>query len=234
MCKENHAHPHNHHHDFDAKDINATFYICLIINTVFVVVELLAGLIGNSLGLISDAGHNLTDILGIILALIAVKLIQKVDRKKSSSFITFCNAALLVAASVAIIYEGIEKLFETSEINSDLMMITAAIGIVVNGITAYLLMKKQKAEINVKVAYLHAAGDALVSVGVVISGFMIKITGLTILDAIISIAIGLIILIASLKIFINCTKKNNDGRRLSQKQKCENHCVEAVNLEIRK
>lgn len=198
---------HHHHHHVGVESMNKTFLVCIIVNLLFVGIEALVGYYGGSLGLVSDAGHNLSDVLGIGLAMLAFWLEHKrksVKAQEVSRIISIINALLLIVAVVVIVVEAIHKFTDQTEVNGKAMIITALIAIFVNGLTAWMLMKGEKENVNVRAAFLHAAADALVSVGVVVSGIVIYYTGWVMIDPIISIVISLIILVPSLKLLVEC------------------------------
>lgn len=202
-CEEHH----HHHHHVGVESMNRTFLVCIIVNLLFVGIEALVGYYGGSLGLVSDAGHNLSDVLGIALAMLAFWLEHKrksVRAHEISRIISIVNALLLIAAVVVIVVEAIHKFTDQTAVNGKAMIITALIAILVNGLTAWMLMKGEKENVNVRAAFLHAAADALVSVGVVVSGVVIYYTGWVMIDPIISLVISLIILVPSLKLLVEC------------------------------
>ena len=178
-------------------------HICLLINLVFVLAEAFVGWKSNSTGLMSDAGHNLSDTVGLLLALIALHYEQTGNRKHKliSRFTTLLNTALLFGAVMIIIYESVGKIISPSELDSQAVILTASFAIVVNGLTSWLLMRDNKENINIRAAYLHAATDTLVSAGIVISGIIIKFTGWYIIDPIISLGISVLILIPTIRLF---------------------------------
>ena len=167
----------------------------------FVLVEACVGLLENSLSLLSDAGHNLSDVFSLLLVLIAFRLAKvratnhfTYGLKKSTVLISLLNAIILLVAVGAIYIESIHKLMEPTEVNGVAVGWTAFVGILINGATALLLMRGQKDDINVRGAFLHMAADTLVSVGVIISGVVIAMTGWNIVDPIVSIVIATVIL----------------------------------------
>ena len=182
------AHNHEHHthgHEHRIGSLNGIFIVSIVLNLLFVVVEAAVGFHENSLGLLSDAGHNLGDVFSLLLALLAFKLakIHSTKRftygyRKSTVLVSLLNAIILLAAVGAIILESIHKFNDPVPVNGAAVSWTAGAGILVNGLTAWLLMKSQKDDLNVRGAFLHMAADTLVSVGVVISGIAISLTGL--------------------------------------------------------
>lgn len=219
---------HNHHHDHGNKAMDASlkkvYIIAIVLNLGFVAVEAVMGIIFNSLGLLSDAGHNLSDVFSLILALVAFGLMASHARKgytygyrKSSVLISLVNAVILLVAVGAIIVESIAKFKNPVPVNGAAISWTAGIGIIINGVTTYMLMKKQSHDLNTKGAYLHMLADTLVSVGVVISGIIISFTGWTVIDPVISLVIAGIILVStwdllkeSLRMSIDAVPENVD------------------------
>ena len=184
---ERYHHSHEHHHEVTS--LNTIFILCIVINLIFVLIEAGAGFIYNSLGLLSDAGHNLSDVFSLLLSLFAFRMsLHRGNRhftygyKKSTVLVSLVNAIILLIAVGAIVIESIYKLKYPEATSGKAISWTAGIGILVNGITAWLLMKNQKHDLNVRGAFLHMAMDTLVSVGVVISGFVIIYTGYTVID----------------------------------------------------
>ena len=186
-----HEHEHHglhlHHHHAHAIDNLSTIYIVAVaLNLAFVIVEAVAGFVGNSLGLLSDAGHNLSDVFSLILAMIALKLASShatkrftYGRRKASVLISLLNAIILLVAVGAIMVESIQKFFNPSEVNGNLIIWTAAVGIVINGLTAWALSRQQQHDINTRGAFLHMLAETLLSVGGVVSGIVIECTGWT-------------------------------------------------------
>lgn len=193
-------HLHHHHPEAGTPKLG-TMYLCLAINLVFVAAEAAAGYWSNSTGLLSDAGHNLSDTLGLVLSIAAILLARNPMRNnlRISRTITLVNASLLMLAVVIICAESIRKLVSPQPLDSGAVMITAGVGILVNGLTARLLMRGSS-DINIKAAYLHAATDMLVSVGVVLSGLIIRLTGLYIIDPLVSLVITAVIAVPTARL----------------------------------
>ncbi|MFG6428149.1 MAG: cation diffusion facilitator family transporter [Muribaculaceae bacterium] len=195
-----HHHGHEHHHDIDVSNLNSAFILGIVLNTAYVVVEAVYGLIYNSMGLLSDAGHNLSDVATLIIAMVAFKMSQRkpTERytygyRKMTVQASLINALLLCVAVGAILVESISKLIHPEAVDGDAVAWVAGVGVVVNGITAWLFMRDKNRDLNVKGAFLHMAADALVSVGVVVSGIIIHFTGLYVIDPIIGIVIAIIV-----------------------------------------
>jgi len=195
-----HNHSHHHNHNEVPKDINSAFKIGIILNVGFVIIEFLYGLIYNSLALMADAGHNLSDVLGLLIAWGASYLVTKEPTKKytygfkrSSIMASTLNALLLLVAIGIILWECIQRFSNPQEIEGIPIMIVATIGVLINGITAYLFLSDKDKDLNIKGAYLHMLADTLISVGVVIAGLLILLTGLTWIDSVVSIIIVVVI-----------------------------------------
>ncbi|MBO8481894.1 MAG: cation transporter [Muribaculum sp.] len=211
---ENHQHEHVH----EIKSLDSIFIISIVLNLLFVAIEALVGFTQNSLGLLSDAGHNLGDVFSLLLALVAFKLarVRSSEKytygyKKSTVLISLLNAIILLVAVGAIVVESIHKFTHPEAVNGAAVSWTAGAGIVVNGLTAWLLMKSQKKDLNVKGAFLHMAADTLVSVGVVISGLVMMFTGFYLIDPIISIVIAAVILVSTWKLLSQSVRLSLDG-----------------------
>ena len=198
--------------------MNGIFILSIILNSLFVLIEAGVGLWQNSLSLLSDAGHNLSDVFSLLLVLIAFRL-AKVQRnehftygyRKSTILISLLNAVILLVAVGAIVIESIHKFSEPAEVNGIAVSWTAGVGIIINGATALLLMRGQKSDLNVRGAFLHMAADTLVSVGVVISGIIIYYTGWTIIDPIVSLIIAAVILISTWELLSDSLRLAVDG-----------------------
>ena len=185
-----------------------TLYVCLAINIAFVAIEAVIGWRSNSTGLLSDAGHNLSDALGLLLSLVAICLEKTKNRnnQKVSRYVTLVNGLLLLIAVVIIIIESVGKIVSPQSVDSHAVIVTSLAAIIVNGFTAYLLMKGRNRNINVKAAYLHAATDMLVSVGVVMSGIAILMTGIDVIDPVVSLVITAIIAVPAIRLVIEAVK----------------------------
>lgn len=215
-----HEHHHHHHHAVaaDNKKIRTILWTAIALNLLFVVVEAGVGLWQNSLSLLSDAGHNLSDVFSLVLVVVGLHLIQLHSNsrytygyKKSTILISLANALLLLIAVGVIVAESIHKLREPSSMDGTVISWTAGVGILINGLTTLLLMRGQKGDLNIRGAFLHMAADTLVSVGVVISGIVITHTGWFIIDPIISIVIALVILISTWELLRDSMRLALDG-----------------------
>lgn len=208
---------HNHAGD-GIRSLNAAFIIGIALNAVYVAIEIVFGLICKSMGLLSDAGHNLSDVASLVIAMVAFRLMShKPDErhtygyKKFTIQASFINALLLYIAVGAILVESVGKLLHPEAVDGDAIAWVAAAGVVVNGVTAWLFMRDKSRDMNVKGAFLHMAADTLVSVGVVISGIVIHFTGWYILDPIIGILIALIIAWSTRSLLVESSRMSIDG-----------------------
>ena len=214
---EHHAHSHHHHDAEKLQSLNAAFIIGIVLNSAYVIVEAIFGLIYGSMGLLSDAGHNLSDVAALVIAMVAFKLMsRKPDNrhtygyKKFTIQASFINALLLCVAVGAILVEAIGKLIHPEAVDGDAIAWVAAAGVVVNGVTAWLFMKDKGRDMNVKAAFLHMAADTLVSIGVVVSGIVIHFTGWYVLDPIIGIIIALIVAWSMRGLLVESTRMSID------------------------
>ncbi len=196
---------HEHGHDHTPTDFSRAFAIGTALNMTFVLVEAGYGFGVNSLALIADAGHNLSDVITLLLAWGAMVMAKRVATprhtyglKKGTILVSLGSALFLYAAIGVILWEAVGRLYAPAPIPTDGMTITvvAAIGVVINTITALLFISGRKDDLNIKGAFLHMAADAAVSAGVVAAGFTIAATGWNWLDPIVSIGIALLILVA--------------------------------------
>ena len=166
-------HHHHHHHAPRISSLNRAFLLGIALNVAFVVVEFVVGLYEGSMGLLSDAGHNLSDVAGLLLALLAFRLAQRratprytYGLRKSTVLISLLNSVILLIAVGVIIAESIGRMLHPETVAGGAIAWTAGVGVAVNGFTAWLFMKDRARDLNVRGAYLHMAADALVSVGV--------------------------------------------------------------------
>jgi len=209
-----HAHAHHHHsggssdchglhnahgHHHGPQDFGNAFLIGIGLNVVFVVIEAAAGLAYGSMALVADAGHNLSDVLALMLAWAASIAAKRPPQgrftygfKSSTILAALANALLLAVAIGAILFETVHRMMTPQEPQGMAMVIVAGIGIGINAFTAMLFMKGQD-DINIRGAYLHMAADALVSLGVVVAGVAILVTGFAWIDPLVSLVIVAVI-----------------------------------------
>jgi len=210
-----HAHAHHHHphtgasdchglhnahgHHHAPADFGRAFVIGIALNSAFVVVEAAAGFLYGSMALVADAGHNLSDVLALVLAWLASIAARRPPSgrytygyKSSTILAALANAMLLMPAIGAILFETFHRMMQPQEPQGMAMVIVAGIGIGINALTAMLFMRGQE-DLNIRGAYLHMAADALVSLGVVVAGVAIILTGLWWIDPLVSIVIVAVI-----------------------------------------
>ncbi|WP_318479145.1 cation diffusion facilitator family transporter [Photobacterium leiognathi] len=197
------AHSH-HHHEHSVSNYNSAFAIGIALNLIYVVVEAVYGVITDSLALLADAGHNLSDVVTLVLAWGAFALAKKAATdqrtygfRKVTILASLTSAVLLLLALGAIAWEAIQRFSDPRPVAGTTVMVVAFIGVLINAATAMLFAKGQKHDLNMKGAFLHMAGDAAVSLGVIISAFIINITGWDWLDPATSLAIVVVILIGT-------------------------------------
>lgn len=197
-----HSHQHDagHGHSHAPADFGNAFLIGIVLNTAFVVIEATYGWLSGSMALIADAGHNLSDVLALMLAWAASVAAKRppTDRftygyKSSTILAALANAALLLIAVGAILYETIARMAEPAPVEGMTMVVVAGIGIAINTGTALLFLRGRENDLNIRGAFLHMAADALVSLGVVIAGVAILWTGAVWIDPAVSLLIVLVI-----------------------------------------
>ncbi|GIM50632.1 cation diffusion facilitator family transporter [Capnocytophaga stomatis] len=213
-----HSHEGHTHSVASLESINRAFYIGIGLNLVYTIIEFVVGFRINSLALISDASHNLSDVASLVISLVGLKLTQKAATysftygyKKASILASLINAVLLVYIAVKIIVEAIERFEAPPEMTGNMIIITATIGVIINALSAFLFYKGQKQDINVKGAFLHLLVDALVSVGVIVSGVIIYFTGWDIADVLTSLVVAVVILISTWNLLAESVKLILDG-----------------------
>lgn len=183
-----HAH-HGHHHHSVPVSGNRAFGWAVALNLGFVVAEGAAGWVSGSIALIADAGHNLSDVLALVLAWTAAVLSKRQPSerftyglKSSSILAAIANAALLWVAIGGILVETLRRLADPAPVAGGMVMVVAAIGIVVNAASALLFVKDSKSDLNLRAAFVHLMADAAVSAGVVLAGLLIVLTGAVWID----------------------------------------------------
>ena len=205
MSHDHHHHDHSHghghgHHHAPVPGHGRAFALAVGLNTAFVAIEFVYGFLANSTALMADAGHNLSDVLGLLLAWGAALLAKQAPSARytyglrgSSILAALGNAILLLLACGAIAWEAVQRFAEPHAVEGVTVSVVAAIGVAINGFSAWLFMAGSKGDLNIRGAYLHMAADAAISLGVVVSGLVIMGTGWTWLDPAVSLAIVLVI-----------------------------------------
>ncbi len=195
-----HGHSHDHGHSHAPESFDRAFAIGVALNLGFVMVEVVFGLLSNSLALLADAGHNLSDVLGLLLAWGASVLVRTLPTKRhtyglrrSSILAAMINALILLVAVGAISWESILRFSHPETVASGTVILVASIGILINGFTAWLFMSGRELDLNIRGAYLHMVADAAISLGVVVAAIVMSITGWLWLDPLVSLAIAVVI-----------------------------------------
>lgn len=212
--KHDHKHKHSHDHGHDhgpgghhhplPKSFNKSFGIAVLLNFAFTVFQAIYAILANSMSLLADAAHNFGDVFGLVLAWGATWLLTlpankrySYGFKRTTIIAALTNALILVATSALIVYESIYKLWHLTHVNERIVIIVALIGIVINASTAMLFMKGAEDDLNIKGAFLHLMGDALISIGVVVAGILIMFTHQLWIDPLVGILIVVVILVGT-------------------------------------
>jgi cobalt-zinc-cadmium efflux system protein len=219
---DDHDHSHgfgHHHHPINLEQVNRAFVIGIILNFLFVVIEVIVGLDIHSLSLLSDAGHNLADVASLAMALVAIRLlrVRATDKytygfKKTTILVALLNAAILLLSVGAIGYEALHRLMTPeSALPGKTISVVAAIGIGINALTAMLFFRNKESDLNVRGAFLHLLSDAIVSAGLVIGGLVIFYTHLYWIDPALSLVIAIIILYSTWQLLRDSLRLSLDG-----------------------
>jgi cobalt-zinc-cadmium efflux system protein len=218
MSENEHTHHHHHEHTHKIDGLNRAFIAGIVLNLLFVIVEVVAGIATNSLALLSDAGHNLGDVAGLAMALVAYRLTKVKSNKKytygyskTTILVALLNAMILLIAIGGIGYEAVQRLFSPQPMQGKLMVIVAAAGIVINTISALLFLNNKENDLNVRGAFLHLAADALVSLAVVVAGLVIMYTDWYWMDSAVSLLIFLVILVSTWRLVLDSLRLSLDG-----------------------
>jgi len=205
---DHHDHGHHHHgggHRHHAPaNMGRAFAIGVVLNTAFVAAEVAAGLWTGSLALLADAGHNLSDVLALLLAWGATVLARRAPAgrrtyglRKATILASLANAILLLVAVGAIVSEAVRRFTEPAPVDNQIVMLTAGLGVLINGATAMLFMRGSHSDLNVRGAFLHMAADAGVSLAVVVGAFAMARTGMLWIDPALSLVIGGVIVLGT-------------------------------------
>lgn len=195
------AHSHAHHHP---QRLNTFFIVAVLLNLAFTLLEVMYAFSANAMSLLADAGHNLGDVMGLAMAGIANWLLTRPSShrysygfKRTSILAALMNGLILIGTSVFIAYESIYKLLYPQVVQEQIVIIVALIGMVVNGGTALLFIKGSHEDLNVKGAFLHLAADAFISIGVVVAGIIILLSGWQWVDPLVGLMIVVLILMST-------------------------------------
>lgn len=209
---------HHHHHHTNLTHINQTFRLAVLLNLAFVAIEAYYGWRAHSLALVADAGHNLSDVASLLLAWLGIWALQWTANEthtygwqKLSVMASVINALLLLAAMGYLGYEAIIRLTETPALNGSMVAWVAGIGIFINGLTAWLLLKDSHQDMNIRAAFLHMLADTLVSVGVLVSGLLILWFNINWIDSLLTLIIALVVIISTWSLFTQALHLSFDG-----------------------
>ena len=225
-----HSHAHGHGHSHAPKDFGKAFLFGILLNTGFVAVEFIFGILGNSVALLADAGHNLSDVLGLLLAWGASILVKRIPSERftyglrsSSILAALSNAMLLLVVTGGIAWEATIRFWHPSPVDGKTVIIVAAIGVIINLGTALLFVSGRKSDLNVRAAFLHMAADAAISLGVVIAGIVILNTGWQWLDPLVSLVISVLVIVGtwgvlrdSINLALHAVPNEIDAKKVQQ------------------
>jgi len=221
-----HSHPHHH----QVANYNRAFAIGILLNVVFVIIEASYGILAGSMALLADAGHNLSDVVSLLLAWGASVLAKKAATekrtygfRKATVMAALLSSIMLLIALGGIAWESINRMFNPQPVQGMTVIVVASIGVVINTITALLFFKGQQHDLNIRGAFLHMAADAAVSLGVVIAGIFILFKNWLWIDPLVSLLIVMIILIGtwrllreSLNYAMDAVPENVDLQKIQQ------------------
>ena len=226
-----HEHSHNHIHSHSHAKISGNkLLITIILNVAITIAQIIGGIISGSMALLSDASHNFSDVLSLIISYVATKLSSKENSlnqtfgyKRAEIFAAFINAFTLVVIAIFILSQAIFHLFKPETITATIVIYLAALSILLNGASVLLIKKDAEDSINIKSAYLHLFTDMLTSIAVLVSGFVVKYYQLYWFDSVISILIAIYliyhswdIISTSLKIMMQFTPSNIDVNEIAK------------------
>lgn len=209
---------HHHEHSHAVKNYNRAFIIGIVLNTGFVAIEAFYGIIANSLALLADAGHNLSDVLGLVLAWGASILSRRVPThrhtyglRRSSILAALFNAVFLLLVTGGIAWEAVQRFLNPHQVAGSVVIGVAAVGIAINTITALMFASGRDRDLNIKGAFLHMAADAIVSLGVVLAGIAIVATGWLWFDPVVSLIIVAVIVFGTWQLLRDSVNLVLDG-----------------------
>lgn len=227
-------HGHSHGHITELRSVNTAFYVGIILNLAFVIIEATVGLMIHSMSLLSDAGHNLADVASLGLSLFAYRMMKVKSNtvftygyKKTTVLVALLNAGILLISIGAILYESIHRLIVPQPVHGNTISLVAAIGIVVNGVTALLFFRSKENDLNIKSAFLHLLSDAVVSAALVVGGIIILYTNWYWIDPLLGILVALVIVYSTWSLL-------SDSLRLSLDAVPQGIDLRAVKLAIEK
>lgn len=213
-----HYHIHDHQHTPPITNVNKAFVVGIVLNALFVIIEAITGFYTHSLALLTDAGHNLSDVASLALALLAFKLAKVKSTEvftygyqKTTILVALLNTVILLIAIGGIGWEAFQRLFNPHPVEGNVISIVAGIGIIINTVTAFLFFKDREKDLNIKGAYLHLVADAAVSIGVVIAGIIIIYTQWFWIDSVISFIIIIVIFLSTWRLMKDTIRSSLDA-----------------------
>jgi cobalt-zinc-cadmium efflux system protein len=233
--KETHSHSHSehsHNHDdlshdhsghshgkiIELRSVNTAFIVGIILNLAFVIIEAVVGLLIHSLSLLSDAGHNLADVASLGLSLFAFRMMKVKSNniytygyKKTTVLVALLNGAILLVSIGAIMYESVHRLILPEPLPGKTISIVAGIGIFINAATAMLFFRNKDSDLNIKGAFLHLMGDAVVSAALVIGGIIIIYTHWYWIDPLLGILVAVVIVYSTWSLLRDSLRLSLDG-----------------------
>ena len=216
--EHHHDHHHHHHHHHHQVSVGRVFQIGIALNLLFVVVEAIFGWLSNSVALLADASHNFSDVLGLVLAWGAASLANRLPSlrftyglRRSGLLAALLNGCLVMAAVLVIVVEAVLRLLQPEPVVSATVMAVAAVGIVVNGVSAWLLHRQDQGDLNLRAAFLHMITDMLVSVSVVVAGALLWLTNWSWIDPLLSLLISGVIMIGTWRLLKDAVRLILDG-----------------------
>jgi len=243
----NHGHGNGHEHAQTLRALSRhRLWIALVINAIFLVVEVIGGILSNSLALLADAGHMMTDVAALILAIFVAKLAERTATPartygllRAEVLGALVNGAALVVIVGVIFWQAWSRFGLTPNINGPLMMVVAFLGLAANAGSAWVLYRSREETVNMKAAFLHMTSDALGSLGVIIAGGVILATGWAPIDPIASVLIGIFILwsswgllVQTINILLEATPENIDYLEVKKALESLEHVKEVDDLHI--
>ena len=221
MHSHDHSHSHggHHHHHVSPGDVaNSAFIAGIVLNSAYVVIQAIAGFLTHSMALLSDAGHNLSDVASLALSLMAFRLAKvkpsasfTYGYKKTTILAALTNAVILFITIGILGYESVNRLLHPRPVEGGIVAIVAGIGIVINLASAFLFLRNKEHDLNTRGAYLHLLTDAMVSLGVVVAGVIIRYTSWYWLDGAVSIVVLIVILISTWSLLTESLKLSMDA-----------------------
>ncbi|MBE9467703.1 MAG: cation transporter [Bacteroidetes bacterium] len=197
------------HHNHNIKNIGLTIFL----NTVITIAQIIGGIISGSMALLSDAMHNFSDVLSLIISYVARKLYKKDSNiihtfgyKRAEILAAFINSSTLIVIAGILIFKSIERLIEPQEIQGNIVIYLATLSILLNGLSVLLIKKDAKDSMNIRSAYLHLFGDMITSIAVLVGGLIIKVFSWNWIDGIFSLGIAIYLIYSSWKIFTESLK----------------------------